>query len=887
MNWYQSFFILGPEPANAMHGQFSPDLVVLSYVIACLASYVALDMSAHLKRENSTLFKICWWIGGAIIMGAGIWSMHFIGMIAYNMDMPMSYELKWTAISMVVAIITAAMAFLLFMQKQPKPIHYVLSGILLGIAIPTMHYTGMAGMVGVDIRYYPSIFALSILIAVVGASVALWLAVTSDKGTFRQKLRMKIISALIMGAAICGMHYTGIFAAVFTPAAMPETGGIYAEPVILSILIATIVLSILSIAIIISTTKYYVTNRIQNDRDFLEVVLNSLRGGVIAFDHDNKLKLFNRATEDIFSNLETYKATKQEWDRIIRLLKIGTKQPLTKEEYPLSLINKGQKVKGFEAITLNAHGRERILSIDGQKLYGQEGENLGSVIVYQDVTERKAIDQMKNEFISTVSHELRTPLTSIRGALGLITGGAMGEAPKEMAALLEIASNNSERLVRLINDILDTEKIESGKMVFHIAKNDLSDLIKQAVIANEPYANKFHVKFKLMDIPNSVFVLMDADRIRQVLDNLLSNAAKFSKPGDEVDVALQRKDSKVIVAISDHGSGIPQEFQNRIFSKFYQADSSDVREKGGTGLGLSICKSIIESHNGKIWFESKENVGTTFYFELLESNSETAKVEQEESIQHGTGNNQILICEDEPDVSKLLGLILKERGYNSTRVFNIAEAKQALQTQNFCLMTLDLLLPDGNGLELLKWMRTQPKLETLPVVVISAISIEQEKIKGSALGVVDWINKPIDEERLYRDVAQALGSETRSTKAKILHIEDDLDIAKVVSTLINDISDTDVSTSIATAKKMLNMIKYDLIILDLNLKDGNGYEILSYLDSNNFRIPVVILSVDEPESNVSKNIVASLIKSKVSNKDLLDRIVSVIDKNKNNEAPKS
>jgi len=672
-------------------------------------------------------------------------------------------------------------------------------------------------------------------------------------------------------------------AAVFTaPDTMVNT--LAADPTMMAILITTIVLCIMSIALVLSSTKYYVTNKLQNEKDFLEVVLNSLGGGVMAFDSDKKLRLFNRASEHLFENIESLSKYSTKWDQNFPLLQVQNKTPYRNDEYPLELIFKGQKIKALEAMVLNKEGKERIVSIDGQLLTGQDGEPLGAVVVYQDISERKKVDQMKNEFISTVSHELRTPLTSIRGSLGLIMGGAMGTVPKEMSTLLEIACNNSERLVRLINDILDTEKIESGKMIFHFARTDLSKLIEQAVIANKPYADKYHVTYKLMNILPEVQALIDSDRIRQVLDNLLSNAAKFSKDGGIIEIAMERHDGHIRVTISDNGSGIPQEFQSRIFSKFYQADSSDVREKGGTGLGLSICKSIVESHNGNIGFISKPNIGTTFYFELIEKQfSDTENTEENNELAGTAQNSKILICEDEPDVSKLLGLILRERGFSSLRVGTIAEAKKALESQEFCLMTLDLQLPDGNGLELLKWMRTKPVLEKLPVVVISAISIEEEKIRGSALGVVDWINKPIDENRLYNDVAQALGTKNQKTKPRVLHVEDDPDIAKIVATVIHEICDTDVAETISSAKKMLANMKYDLVVLDLNLRGESGYEVLTFLEENGYRIPVVILSVDEPKENISKNIAASLVKSKVTNNDLLDKIVSIIEKDRKNK----
>jgi NO-binding membrane sensor protein with MHYT domain len=404
MNWYEHFFLVGQYPANAMYGTYDPTLVVVSYIIAALASYVALDMSSHLKKQTSALFRVCWWGGGALVMGAGIWSMHFVGMLAFDMEMPMSYNLYWTGASMLIATIAAAIAFSFFMLKNPTRIHYILSGIILGTAILAMHYTGMAGMENMVIHYTPGLFFLSVLIAVIAATAALWLSVYSDRGTYKNRVRLKIISALIMAIAITGMHYTGMAAAVFTPTDTMVMDGVTADPITLAILITTIVLCIMCVAIIISTTKYYLTTKIQNERDFLEIVLNNIRGSVIAFDTDKKIRLYNEATKNLFNNIDSLKDISKDWDTKMPLYKKDNKTAFMAADYPLELIFKGKQIKGLEASISNSSGKNRTVSIDGQLLKGQEGENLGAVIVYQDITERKEIDQMKNEFISTVSH---------------------------------------------------------------------------------------------------------------------------------------------------------------------------------------------------------------------------------------------------------------------------------------------------------------------------------------------------------------------------------------------------------------------------------------------------------------------------------------------------
>ena len=248
------------------------------------------------------------------------------------------------------------------------------------------------------------------------------------------------------------------------------------------------------------------------------------------------------------------------------------------------------------------------------------GKAIGVVVAFTDTTERRALDRMKDEFISTVSHELRTPLTSLRAALGLVTGGALLARPEKMQQMLEIALDNTDRLVRLVNDILDLERISSGKSELQLTMCSVDDLLQRASDLQQAAAAKAGIQLNC--IASGTRVWADSDRILQTLTNLISNAIKFSPSGSDVLLTAHAVDeNEVVLEVTDHGRGIPADKLDTIFERFQQVDASDSRAMGGTGLGLAICRSIITQHGGRIWATSTPgphtpNQGTTFHFTL-------------------------------------------------------------------------------------------------------------------------------------------------------------------------------------------------------------------------------------------------------------------------------
>lgn len=277
-------------------------------------------------------------------------------------------------------------------------------------------------------------------------------------------------------------------------------------------------------------------------------------------------------------------------------------------------------VAPFECELQSKNGNLIPIMLGLSKLEGSKDEWVGFVL---DLREQKRIDKLKSEFISVVSHELRTPLTSIKGSLGLLEGGVAGELPPKALKLIKIAHKNSLRLVNLVNDILDMEKLASGKMNINLQSVDLVHLAKQAIEASTSYADSFNVHYQLGQHPEHAFISGDSDRLMQVFANLLSNAAKFSPPGDMVEVRVIHHTDQFLVEIEDHGSGIPLVFRERIFGKFAQADGTTTRQLEGAGLGLNITKALIENMHGEIGFRSEENIATVFWFALPASQEHT------------------------------------------------------------------------------------------------------------------------------------------------------------------------------------------------------------------------------------------------------------------------
>ena len=480
-----------------------------------------------------------------------------------------------------------------------------------------------------------------------------------------------------------------------------------------------------------------------------------------------------------------------------------------------------------------------------------------------DISERRRMDRVKDEFVSTVSHELRTPLTSIAGSLGLLVGGAAGKLPDAAVRLISIAQTNSQRLVRLINDFLDVEKIESGQITFKFRDLSARALVEQVIEANRGYADGFGVRVRL-DVAASVGnVYADADRLAQVVTNLLSNAIKFAPRDSEVVVAIEERTETVRISVRDHGPGIPMEFRPRIFERFAQADAGDARGKGGSGLGLNIVKQIMMRLGGSVGFEDAPGGGTVFYVELPGRGQFTAReIDSERNPQAA----RILFCEDNPDTALALREGLRPAGFSTDFAHSPVDAMARARSAAYAAILVDLDLRDGDGIELIRQFREQPEVHTTPIVAVSANGGARDIESG--LDVLEYVQKPLDIDRLV----QILNSTTvrgANGRPRILHVDDDPDVLELVARTLKATAGVISAQSIAQARQALAEHQFDLAILDISLGSASGLDLLPELRRKGKPIPVIVFSAHSAELKSDAQVEANLVKSSASLEDLL------------------
>lgn len=605
---------------------------------------------------------------------------------------------------------------------------------------------------------------------------------------------------------------------------------------------------------------------LREERDKLGVVLDGAFNGIISIDghglieHANSAAaaMFGHASEDMVGRnvamLMPDPYARRHDGHIARLIKDGVEGVIDMPREVIGLRKDGDSFPVRISMTMRRRGPGVVF-----------------IGLLEDLSEERRVDRMKREFVATVSHELRTPLAAIKGALGLLQGGVMGELPESMRDLVAMASNNSDRLVRLINDILDIEKIEAGEMSFERAPVNLADLLNDARRENEALAASRQVALTVAADSVDGTVHADSHRLRQVLANFISNAVKFSGPGDRVELGVARVDGLLRVWVSDQGPGVPEAFKDRIFEKFSQADASDAREKGGTGLGLSISRAIVEGHGGAIGFDGAPGRGARFYFDLA-----PIAVRAPDAAPRMGGDRGAALVFGAPSANRdRIAALIGQMGFSPVLSDDVDDAREKVKRERFAAMIIEANDDAGAGADLAAALDGPCAKRGLPVLVLSAAEGE-EALSGRAFRVVERFGGAGAPGRL-RGLVEGL-SGGRAEPLRILHVEDDADQLDITARALKDLGRIDWAWTCAEGERMLAERDYDLVILDLCMPDGRSEKLLPSIRARaGEATPVVIYSAEEAPAYLLEQVELAMVKSKLSVMDLRDQISRLLD----------
>ena len=493
----------------------------------------------------------------------------------------------------------------------------------------------------------------------------------------------------------------------------------------------------------------------RQQKDTLQAIIDSVEFGIAMTNTAQKTIFMNKAWQEVFQ------ATQGRLDgrTLVQNALVGMKNFDENTLKFTQLLDDYDESTAVELEQIAAP--HQIIHFKTLPCRSSDGHALGRIFLYRDITQFREVDRLKSELISTVSHELRTPMSSIMGFAELLLTRKL--SPDRSKQYIEVIHTQAERLTKLISDFLDIQRIESGKHEFVKQRVSFDEVVNNALNLFRDTDEKHKLTFEYASTM-PMDVECDADKLIQVLSNLLSNALKYSPQGGDVNIRAVAEEGFLKVSVSDQGLGIPQDAQAKLFSKFFRVDNDDRREIGGTGLGLAICKEIILAHGGKIWAESTYGQGSTFYFTLplAEPTPSSSDLEMGRfSVEDGKINHEILIVEDDESLVDLMEVVLKEDGF-STYAVNNADAALCLVKQiKFKMIILDInLVGTLNGWDVVKALKQDETTANIPIIISSVF---ENRAEPQTKDINEYLVKPFKLEELLHVVHKVMGGNVEST----------------------------------------------------------------------------------------------------------------------------
>jgi PAS domain S-box-containing protein len=584
------------------------------------------------------------------------------------------------------------------------------------------------------------------------------------------------------------------------------------------------------------TMKRAAEEALRRSEESLARIVETVADGLVIAERDGRLSFANAAAERILG-VPRGAVIQRTYDDAAWGVTTLDGKPFPAEELPVArVLKENAPVYGVELAVRRFDGSRTMISCNAAPLRDAKGSVIGVVASLTDISRRKEVERLKDDFVSTVSHELRTPLSSLRGFAELmLTRNFSLEKQREF---LGIIHDEAVRLTNLINDFLDIQRMESGRQMYEFKPVDLVVILAESVTLFSQGEGKHQVS---LEMPGSLpRIWADPARVRQVVSNLISNAVKFSPEESKVTVRAFEENGSVVTSVSDQGVGIPAEAMGRLFSKFFRAENAAARNIAGTGLGLALVKEIVEAHLGGVRVKSELGKGSTFFFSLPVAHQPAKPPPGPAST--GGGRIDVLLVEDDAAFSRLLCEHFEADGLRICATSKGEEALNILRQSSPRLALLDIHLEGRlDGWDLLVHVKSDPELRSIPILIISAS--DTINARGLAVGGADYLLKPVSPAWLLQSLRRQLLS---LSGKRVLLVDDDAVFRRQVREWLAPEEGLEL-TEAGDGREALGCMAArmpDLLILDLLMPEMDGFELLTRLraDKRAVNLPVLVIT---------------------------------------------
>jgi two-component system, sensor histidine kinase and response regulator len=882
-----------------LSGSYDRDLVVLSVVISICASYAALDLAGRITATHGRTRRM-WLAAGAFAMGLGIWSMHYIGMLAFSLPIPVQYDWPTVLLSLLAAVFASLAALFVASRQRMRLWDSIAGSVVMGGGIAAMHYIGMAAMrMTAMCSYSAPVVILSVILAIGISFVALWLVFRARNPKLEWSWQ-KIVSALAMGAAIPTMHYTGMAAATFVVSGMasghtPDLSHAIPVSTFGAAGVGFVTIVVLAIAILGSTwdRKYSAQGHALEiaERRYRMLFERSLTGvlrttvdGTVLDCNESCADMFGFASREqmIGSNVRDIYFNPQERDAFV--LRLKEEKQINNHEHQRRRKD-GSSVWILTGVTYveGKHGAEDV--IESTFIDISDRKQAEAQLARAKEAAEEA-NRAKSEFLANMSHEIRTPMNGIIGMAELALETKLNGEQREYIGMVK---SSADSLLAVVNDILDFSKMEAGKLRLESETFDLHECLEETIRTFSLRAGQKGVEL-LCDtrpgVPDSI--IGDPNRLRQIVVNLIGNAIKFTDRGEiALQTEVREQTSRTVelhVAVRDTGIGIPKDKQDSIFDAFTQADNSSSRKYGGTGLGLTISTRLVALMGGKIWLESTPDQGSTFHFTAKFGLPKTQAALPNAAVLTTLAGISVLVVDDNPTNRRILERTLANWEMKPMMATSGDEARTELRRaadsgSPIPLVLMDAQMPLLDGFGTAAAIAQDPGIPAAAIMILTSGGQRGDVERCRELGISGYLTKPVRQAELRQAIFRVLGLQQEGESGRnvvtrhalndspkglrILLAEDNAVNRELAVRILSKRGH--IVTTAANGRRALEAFesrRFDVILMDMQMPEMDGIETTAAIRAKERttgeHIPIIALTAHARQGDRDRCIAAGM-----------------------------